>query len=132
MKIAILEAKTVSKGDVSFEGIYRLGEVREFPLTPVSDIVKNVGDAEAVLCNKTPFTRDVLSACPNLKYIGLCATGYNNIDLTACQELGITVCNVPAYSTGAVAQQVFPYYLPKVHIPITPEKHYTTFSDILQ
>lgn len=111
MKIAILEAKTVSKGDVSFEGIYRLGEVTEYPLTPVEDIVKNVGDAEAVLCNKTPFTRDVLTACPNLKYIGLCATGYNNIDLEACRDLGITVCNVPAYSTGAVAQQVFSFIL---------------------
>lgn len=107
MKISILEAKTVSKGDVSFEEIYSLGEVTEFPLTPVDKIVENVGDAEAVLCNKTPFTEDVLRACPKLKYIGLCATGYNNIDLKACRELGITVCNVPAYSTDAVAQHVF-------------------------
>lgn len=111
MKIAILEAKTVSKGDVSFEDIYSLGDVKEYPLTPVEDIVKNVGDAEAVLCNKTPFTADILRACPKLKYIGLCATGYNNIDLKACGELGITVCNVPAYSTAAVAQQVFSFIL---------------------
>ena len=75
MKIAILEAKTVSKGDVSFEEIYRLGEVSEFPLTPAEDIVKNIGDAEAALCNKTVFDEKVLRACPNLKYIGLCATG---------------------------------------------------------
>lgn len=111
MKIAILEAKTVSKGDVSFEEIYKLGDVREFPLTPTDRIAENVGDAEAVLCNKTPFTRDVLTACPNLKYIGLCATGYNNIDLDTCKELGITVSNVPAYSTAAVAQQVFSFIL---------------------
>lgn len=111
MKISILEAKTVSKGDVSFEEIYELGDVKEYPLTPVRDIVKNVGDAEAVLCNKTPFTEEVLRACPNLKYIGLCATGYNNIDLKTCEELGITVCNVPAYSTAAVAQQVFSFIL---------------------
>lgn len=111
MKIAILEAKTVSKGDVSFEELYSLGEVTEYPLTPIDRIVENVGDAEAVLCNKTPFTEDVLRACPNLKYIGLCATGYNNIDLKTCRELGITVCNVPAYSTGAVAQQVFSFIL---------------------
>ena len=111
MKIVILEAKTVSRGDVSFEELYSLGDVTEYPLTPTDKIVENVGDAEAVLCNKTPFTEAVLRACPNLKYIGLCATGYNNIDLKTCRELGITVCNVPAYSTGAVAQQVFSFIL---------------------
>lgn len=111
MKIVILEAGTVSRGDVSFDGLYSLGGVTEYRLTPTDKIVENVGDAEAVLCNKTPFTADVLRACPNLKYIGLCATGYNNIDLKACRELGITVCNVPAYSTGAVAQQVFSFIL---------------------
>lgn len=111
MKIVILEAKTVSRGDVSFEELYKLGDVIEYPLTPTDKIVENVGDAEAVLCNKTPFTETVLRACPNLKYIGLCATGYNNIDLKTCRELGITVCNVPAYSTGAVAQQVFSFIL---------------------
>ena len=111
MKIAILEAKTVSKGDVSFEEIYRLGDVDEYPLTPAADVVKNIGDAEAVLRNKTVFDEKVLRACPNLKYIGLCATGYNNIDLKTCNELGITVCNVPAYSTAAVAQQVFSFIL---------------------
>ena len=111
MKIVILEAATVSKNDVSFEEIYRLGEVREYPLTPVDKIVEYVGDAEAVLCNKTPFTSEVLEACPNLKYIGLCATGYNNIDVAAATRLGITVCNAPAYSNAAVAQQVFSFIL---------------------
>ena len=111
MKIVILEAATVSKNDVSFEEIYRLGEVREYPLTPVDKIVEYVGDAEAVLCNKTPFTAEVFEACPNLKYIGLCATGYNNIDVAAATRLGITVCNAPAYSNAAVAQQVFSFIL---------------------
>ena len=111
MKIVILEAATVSKNDVSFEEIYRLGEVREYPLTPVDKIVEYVGDAEAVLCNKTPFTAEVLEACPNLKYIGLCATGYNNIDVAAATRLGITVCSAPAYSNAAVAQQVFSFIL---------------------
>ena len=111
MKIVILEAATVSKNDVSFEEIYRLGEVREYPLTPVDKIVEYVGDAEAVLCNKTPFTAEVLEASPNLKYIGLCATGYNNIDVAAATRLGITVCNAPAYSNAAVAQQVFSFIL---------------------
>lgn len=111
MKITILEAATVSKGDVSFDGLRELGEVTEYPLTPTDKIVQNVGDAEIVLCNKTPFTEEVLRACPNIKYIGLCATGYNNIDLKTCRELGITVCNVPAYSSAAVAQQVFAFIL---------------------
>ncbi len=112
MKIVILEAATVSRnGDVSFDALRELGEVTEYPLTAESDIVRNVGDAEIVLCNKTPFTAEVLRVCPNIKYIGLCATGYNNIDLKACREHGITVCNVPAYSSAAVAQQVFAFIL---------------------
>ncbi|MCD7730104.1 MAG: D-2-hydroxyacid dehydrogenase [Oscillospiraceae bacterium] len=111
MKIVMLEAATVSKNDVSFEDIYRLGEVREYPLTPVDKITEYVGDAEAVLCNKTPFTSEVMEECPNLKYIGLCATGFNNIDIDAANRLGITVCNVPAYSDSAVAQQVFSFIL---------------------
>jgi glycerate dehydrogenase len=111
MKIVMLEAKTVSCGDVSFDEIYRLGEVTEYPLTPDDKIVERIGDAEAVLCNKTPFTESVLRACPKLKYIGVCATGYNNIDIKTAAELGITVCNVPSYSTEAVAQQVFSYIL---------------------
>lgn len=111
MKIVMLEAATVSKNDISFEEIYRLGEVTEYPLTPVDKIVEYVGDAEAVLCNKTPFTAETLEKCPNLKYIGLCATGYNNIDVEAATRLGITVCNAPAYSNAAVAQQVFSFIL---------------------
>lgn len=107
MKIAVLEARTVSKGDVSFDELYKLGEVKEYPLTPADKIIENIGDAEIVLCNKTPFTADIIRACPKLKYIGLCATGYNNVDLETCNELGITVCNVPAYSTDAVAQHTF-------------------------
>lgn len=111
MKIVMLEALTVSRGDVPFDNIYALGEVTEYPLTPEDKIIEYVGDAEAVLCNKTPFTAAVIERCPKLKYIGLCATGYNNIDLEAAARHGITVCNVPAYSNSAVAQQVFSFIL---------------------
>lgn len=111
MKIVILEAATISKGDISFDPVYKLGEVIEYPLTPTSEIVRYVGDAEAALCNKTPFTSDILKECKKLKYIGVCATGYNNIDLKTASELGITVTNVPAYSTESVAQQVFSFIL---------------------
>lgn len=111
MKIAMLEAASVSRGDIPFDDIYKLGEVREFPLTPADKIVENIGDAEAVLCNKTPFTAEIMEKCPNLRYIGICATGYNNVDLEAASRLGIVVTNVPAYSDMAVAQQVFAYIL---------------------
>lgn len=111
MKIVMLEAHTVSVGDVSFEEIYKLGDVKEYPLTPDDKIIERIGDAEAVLINKTPITAEVMNACPNLKYIGECATGYNNIDMKEAKKRGITVSNVPAYSTEAVAQHVFSFIL---------------------
>lgn len=112
MKIAILESQTVtSGGDISFDEICSLGETVCFPLTPQDKVVENVGDCEAAIINKTVFTREVMEQCPDLKYIGLCATGYNNVDVKAAAELGITVCNCPSYSTDAVAQQVFSYIL---------------------
>lgn len=112
MKIAILEEQTVtSGGEVSFDEIRSLGETVCFPLTPQDKVIENVGDCDAAIINKTVFTREVMEQCPNLKYIGLCATGYNNVDVKTAAELGITVCNCPAYSTDAVAQQVFSYIL---------------------
>ncbi|MDD7429206.1 MAG: D-2-hydroxyacid dehydrogenase [Oscillospiraceae bacterium] len=112
MKIAVLEEQTVtSGGEVSFDEIRSLGETVCYPLTPQDKVVQNVCDCGAAIINKTVFTREVMEQCPNLKYIGLCATGYNNVDIKAAAELGITVCNCPAYSTDAVAQQVFSYIL---------------------
>ncbi|MDY3791766.1 MAG: D-2-hydroxyacid dehydrogenase [Oscillospiraceae bacterium] len=111
MKIILLEEKTVSQGDVSLDGFKALGQVTGYPLTPQDKVAERVGDAEAVIINKTVFTREIMEKCPNLRYIGLCATGFNNVDTKAAAELGITVCNVPAYSTSAVAQQVFSYVL---------------------
>ncbi|MGN0642323.1 MAG: D-2-hydroxyacid dehydrogenase [Huintestinicola sp.] len=111
MKIVLLEEKTVTQGDVSLKEFYELGEVVSYPLTPQERLVEYIGDAEAAICNKTVFTREVIESCPKLRYIGLCATGYNNIDLQAASDHNITICNVPAYSTNAVAQQVFSYIL---------------------
>lgn len=111
MKIILLEEKTVSQGDISLDGFKALGQVTGYPLTPQDKVAERVGDAEAVIINKTVFTREIMEKCPKLRYIGLCATGYNNVDTRAAAELGITVCNVPAYSTSAVAQQVFSYVL---------------------
>jgi glycerate dehydrogenase len=97
-------------GDVSYNDIEELSEsLTVYDLTPYDDdiIIERVKDAEILLCNKTPITRKVLKSCKNLKYVGLFATGYNNIDIQASQELGITVCNAGEYSTNAVAQLVF-------------------------
>lgn len=111
MKIVLLEEKTVSQGDISLNCFYKLGDVTGYPLTPQDKVIERVGSAEAVIINKTVFTREIMEKCPNLRYIGLCATGFNNVDIKAANDLGITVCNVPSYSTRAVAQQVFSYVL---------------------
>lgn len=111
MEIVLLEEKTVTQGDVSLDEFSTLGSVRRYPLTPAEKLVEYIGNADAAICNKSIFTEEVMKNCPNLKYIGLCATGYNNIDIPAANRLGITVCNVPEYSTHAVAQQVFSYVL---------------------
>ena len=107
MKIVLLDVDTVTNGDVSLAPIERLGEVVGYPLLPPEKVAAAIGDADAVVCNKTELSAEVIAACENLKFIGVFATGYNNIDLAAAKARGITVCNVPGYSTDAVAQHVF-------------------------
>lgn len=111
MKIVILDKKTVTEGDISLKAIEVLGEVISYDITEKEDIVKNIGDAEIALCNKVSFDADVIDQCKNLKYIGIFATGYNNIDLEAARDKGIIVCNAPSYSTDAVAQHTFAFIL---------------------
>lgn len=111
MKIVITDAQTVTKGDVSLDSLKDFGEVIVYPLTTPEQLIERIGDADAVLTNKSRITRDVMKACPNLHYIGLFATGYNNIDVEAAREYGITVCNAGSYSTNSVAQQVFAFIL---------------------
>ncbi len=107
MKIVILDYNTVTNGDVSLAPIESLGETKSYDLVPQSEVIKTIGDADAVICNKANISREVIDACPNLKYVGLFATGYNNIDIDAARERGISVANVPGYSTDAVAQHTF-------------------------
>lgn len=112
MKIAVLDWYTVNiSGDISTAPLEELGDVKIIPLTSPEETARNIGDAEIVLCNKVMITREVIDSCPNLKYIGLFATGYNNIDIAYATEKGITVCNAGSYSTNAVAQQTFAYIL---------------------
>ncbi|MBP0976469.1 MAG: D-2-hydroxyacid dehydrogenase, partial [Oscillospiraceae bacterium] len=77
--------------------------------TKPADTVHHIGDADVVICNKVLITREVMEACPNIKYIGILATGYNNVDIEAATERGIPVCNAGSYSTDAVTQLVFAY-----------------------
>lgn len=108
MKIVILDSETVSRnGDVSLDGITSLGDTRIYGFTPNEEVADKIGEADAVICNKCLITEEVFSKCPNLKYVGLFATGYNNIDLEAASRHGAVVCNVPAYSTDSVAQHTF-------------------------
>ncbi|WP_294470521.1 D-2-hydroxyacid dehydrogenase [uncultured Ruminococcus sp.] len=108
MKIVILDSETVSRGgDVSLDGITSLGDAQVYGYTPNEEVADKIGDADAVICNKCLMTEEVFEKCKNLKYVGLFATGYNNVDLNAADRHGAVVCNVPAYSTDSVAQHTF-------------------------
>lgn len=107
MKLVILDGYTVNPGDLSWEKLEELGEIQVFDRTPPELIVERSKDAEIILTNKCVFSKEVLQQLPKLKYIGVLATGYNVIDVKAAAEQGVTVSNIPAYSTLSVAQMVF-------------------------
>ncbi|MBO4265306.1 MAG: D-2-hydroxyacid dehydrogenase [Clostridia bacterium] len=106
-KIAILDTNTVSRGDIDFSPIDKLGCVHYHDMTSADKLIELIGDSDALVCNKAKITREIMQNCKNLKYVGLFATGYNNIDIDAANDLGVTVCNVPGYSTDSVAQLTF-------------------------
>lgn len=107
IKTVILDADTVTGGDVSLSPITDICDCEIYGFSTDAELTKRIGDAEAVLTNKCRITREVMDACPNLRFIGVFATGYNNIDIGAAKEKGICVCNVPGYSTDSVAQHTF-------------------------
>ncbi|MBR1731185.1 MAG: D-2-hydroxyacid dehydrogenase [Ruminococcus sp.] len=107
MKIVLPDAKTVTQGDLSLDPLKELGEVIVYGLTDYDEIAERVSDADAIICNKTPLNEETLRLASHLKYIGLFATGYNNIDTEYCDKKGITVCNAGSYSTNAVCQHTF-------------------------
>ena len=110
MDICVLEKRSCCGDDLTLDSFRAFGTLREYDGMP-EDVAAAVGDAEIVLCNKARFTREVISACTKLKYIGLMATGYNVIDVDACRERGVVVANVPGYSTESVAQFTFAFIL---------------------
>lgn len=111
MKIVILDSETVARNDVYLDCITALGESQVYGYTPNEKVAEHIGNADAVICNKCLITNEVFEKCPNLKYVGLFATGYNNVDLEAASRHGAIVCNVPSYSTNSVAQHTFAFIL---------------------
>lgn len=114
MKIVVTDAATVTAGDISLEFLKKFGELTVYDDTEDSEIKERIKDADMVLCNKTEIGEKELSGS-KVKYIGLFATGYNNIDVKYAAVNGITVCNVPGYSTEAVAQHTFALILAAVN-----------------
>ena len=107
MKIVVLDGYTENPGDLSWDGLGALGELTVYDRTPVDDeaeIIRRIGDAALVYTNKTPISRRVIDACPNMKFISLLATGYNVVDYRYAGEKGIPVTNVPTYGTASVSQ----------------------------
>ena len=115
MKIVVLDGYTENPGDLSWDGLAALGDLTVYDRTPADSIVPRIGDAEAVYTNKTPLTAKTIAACPNMKFIGVLATGYNVVDVAAAKQRGIPVCNVPSYGTAAVAQFAFAMLLDICH-----------------
>ena len=106
MKICVLDGYVLNPGDLSWDNIAKFGELTVHDRTGYDDasVISSVGDAEIILTGDAPVSAAVLDACPNVKYIGVMATGYNAIDIEYARKKGIPVCNVPAYGTTTVAQ----------------------------
>jgi len=107
VKIVVLDGYTENPGDLSWDKLAALGELTVYDRTSLTDegeAIARIGAAEIVFTNKTPITRKVLEACPNIRFISVLATGYNIVDCACAKERGIPVSNVPAYGTAAVGQ----------------------------
>ena len=105
LKIVVLDGYTLNPGDLSWHPLEQYGELTVYDRTKTEkETIERIGDAEAIFTNKTPITPAVIENCPNLKFIGVLATGYNVVNTAKAKENGITVCNVPTYGTAAVAQ----------------------------
>ena len=111
MKIIILDGICVNPGDLSWEDMSKLGELTIYERTAPQQVVERCVGAEAVITNKVMITDEVMAALPQLKYVGILATGYNVVDIDAAHRRGITVTNIPAYSTDSVAQMTFAHIL---------------------
>lgn len=101
----------VADNDVNLDPILSLADSEVYDLVSKDELIARAKTANAIICNKAVIDREVIESCPDLKYVGLFATGYNNVDLDAANKRGIYVANAPSYSTDSVAQQVFAFIL---------------------
>lgn len=120
MKIIVLDGYTLNPGDLTWDGLKNIGDVTVYDRTKndldnIDLIIERVGNAEIVFTNKTPLSRKALDKMPNLKYIGVLATGYNVVDVEAAKEKGIKVSNIPTYGTDAVSQMAIALMLEMCH-----------------
>ncbi len=115
MKIVILDGYTNNPGDLSWQKMAELGELVVYQRTAADEVLARIGDASIILVNKVAIDESIMAAAPNLKYIGVLATGYNEIDVAAARRRGIVVTNIPDYSADAVAEMVFAYLLKIYH-----------------
>ena len=111
MKIVVLDGYGLNPGDLSWSGVEALGELTVYDRTSPSELLERSEGAEILITNKTIITAENMAELPNLKYIGVLATGYNVVDIDAAKARGIVVTNIPAYSTNSVAQMVFAHVL---------------------
>jgi len=107
MNIVILDGYAANPGDLSWDALQALGTCTVYDRTPTADVVSRARDAEIVLTNKTVVSAEAIANLPKLRYIGVLATGYNIVDVAAAHARGITVANIPGYSTRSVAQHTF-------------------------
>ena len=111
MKIVVLDGYCLNPGDLSWEDMASLGDLRVYDRTSPAELLNRAEGAEVLITNKTLITGNDMEALPQLKYIGVLATGYNVVDVESAKEKGIVVTNIPAYSTNSVAQMVFAHLL---------------------
>ena len=111
MKIVVLDGYAANPGDLSWDELRTLGECVIYDRTAPEEVLERAAGAEILLTNKVPLSAETMAALPDLKYVGVMATGYNIIDVEAARNRGIVVTNIPAYSTDSVAQMVFAHLL---------------------
>ena len=111
MKIIVLDGYGLNPGDLNWDGFEALGELTVYDRTLPSELMERAAGAEVLITNKTLITAENMADLPELKYIGVLATGYNVVDIDAAKACGIVVTNIPAYSTASVAQMVFAHIL---------------------
>ncbi len=103
-RIIVLDGAVENPGDLSWEPLAALGELTVYDYTAPEEVLARIGDAPIILTNKTVISAEIIAACPQLRYIGVLATGYNVVDVAEAKKRGVVVTNVPAYSTPTVAQ----------------------------